>query len=137
MISFFKEVSLTYLDEPQTADWLEQTAHTYSRSVQSLEYIFVNDERLLQMNKAHLQHDYYTDILTFDYSDTDAIIGEIYISVDRVEDNAVEHNIPKIDELHRVMVHGLLHICGLDDHTPVDKEVMRKAENKALALRMF
>lgn len=138
MIEFYSETDFTLDSADRVEEWLGQTAQHYSRSIQSLEYIFVSDEQLWQMNMDHLQHDTYTDILTFDYSEGKGpIVGEIYISVDRVKDNASELGIPFVDELHRVIAHGLLHIIGFMDETPVEEMAMRRAEDLALGMRMF
>jgi len=87
------------------------------------------------MNKEYLQHDYYTDIITFDYSDNGRVAGEMYISYDRVLDNAKNLNISELDELHRVIIHGVLHLCGYKDKTKKDEILMHLAEDKALKMR--
>lgn len=116
--------------------WLNTVATIENKSIQSLNIILCSDEFLLSMNQRHLNHDYYTDVITFDLSEQSGLIeGEIYISVDRVKDNAVLLNQKFIDELHRVMVHGLLHLCGYKDETPVQQQTMRKKEDEYLLLR--
>ena len=101
--------------------------------LKQLQYIFCSDEYLLQINKEHLQHNYYTDIITFDLSDTpEAVTGEIYISVDRVRDNAQNYEVPLKQELLRVIFHGALHLCGYKDKSEKDQVTMRKAEDKYL-----
>ena len=103
------------------------------RKLQSLTYIFCSDEYLLQINKASLQHDYYTDIITFDLSDSpNQITGEIYISTDRVRDNAQTLSVTINEELHRVIFHGALHLCGYKDKTPKHAKEMRAAEEACL-----
>lgn len=103
--------------------------------LKQLQYIFCSDEYLLQINKEHLKHNYYTDIITFDLSDTpDAVTGEVYISVDRVKDNAQNYEVSFKDELLRVIFHGALHLCGYKDKTEKDQASMRKAEDKYLRL---
>jgi rRNA maturation RNase YbeY len=87
------------------------------------------------MNKEYLQHDYYTDIITFDYSEDRKVAGEMYISYDRVVDNAKKLNIKELDELHRVIIHGVLHLCGYKDKTKKDEILMRSTEDKALNMR--
>jgi probable rRNA maturation factor len=99
--------------------------------------IFCSDEHLLQINKDHLQHDYYTDIITFDYTVEDIISGDLFISVDRVQDNADEFDVLFQDELHRVCVHGLLHLCGYKDKSDEDEKRMREKEDEMLMLRKF
>jgi len=101
--------------------------------LEQLQYIFCSDEYLLEINKQHLQHDYYTDIITFDLSNNPkAVIGEIYISIDRVKDNAQNYEVSFKQELLRVIFHGALHLCGYKDKTQKDQVLMRKAEDKYL-----
>ena len=101
--------------------------------LEQLQYIFCSDEYLLEINKEHLQHNYYTDIITFDLSEKpNAVIGEIYISVDRVRDNAQNYDVSFKQELLRVIFHGALHLCGHKDKTEKDQKLMRKAEDKYL-----
>jgi rRNA maturation RNase YbeY len=101
--------------------------------LEQLQYIFCSDEYLLEINKQHLNHNYYTDIITFDLSETpEAVTGEIYISIDRVKDNAQTYKVPVKHELLRVIFHGALHLCGYKDKTEKDQAVMRKAEDKYL-----
>ncbi|OQP67312.1 rRNA maturation factor [Niastella vici] len=101
--------------------------------LEQLQYIFCSDEYLLEINKQHLQHNYYTDIITFDLSNNPkAVIGEIYISVDRVKDNAQNYEVSFKQELLRVIFHGALHLCGYKDKTQKDQVLMRKAEDKYL-----
>ena len=94
--------------------------------------IFVSDDYLLEMNQTYLNHDYYTDIITFDYCEQNVISGDLFISVDRVRENADVFNVDFGTELHRVIIHGVLHLCGYKDKTEDDEEVMRKMENKYL-----
>jgi len=101
--------------------------------LEQLQYIFCSDEYLLEINKQHLQHNYYTDIITFDLSEkANAVIGEIYISVDRVKDNAQNYEVSFKNELLRVIFHGALHLCGYKDKNEKDQALMRKAEDKYL-----
>jgi rRNA maturation RNase YbeY len=94
--------------------------------------IFVTDGYLLEMNKKHLNHDYYTDIITFDYCDENIISGDLFISIDRVRENAATFDSPFLQELKRVMIHGVLHLCGYKDKTKEEEENMRSLENKYL-----
>lgn len=106
--------------------------------LEQLQYIFCSDEYLLEINKEHLQHNYYTDIITFDLSEKpNAVIGEIYISVDRVRDNAQNYDVSFKQELLRVIFHGALHLCGHKDKTEKDQKLMRKAEDKYLQYYMM
>jgi rRNA maturation RNase YbeY len=101
--------------------------------LEQLRYIFCSDEYLLQINKEHLNHNYYTDIITFDLSEKGTgTIGEIYISIDRVRDNAQNYEVPFKHELLRVIFHGALHLCGYKDKSNKDQQLMRKAEDKYL-----
>ena len=103
------------------------------KKLENLAYIFCSDEYLLEINKSHLKHNYYTDIITFDLSESpDAISGEIYISTDRVRDNATTLGVTIKEELHRVIFHGALHLCGYKDKTPKDVKQMRSVEDKCL-----
>ena len=98
-------------------------------------YMFVDDEKILEINKEYLQHDYYTDVITFDYDEDDVVNGDIVISLDTVRTNAELFNKAYEDELYRVIIHGVLHLCGLNDKGPGEREIMEKAENKALEMR--
>lgn len=124
-------------DAERTARWLHRLALQYGRNLDELSVVFVDDARLRQMNRDFLGHDYETDILTFDYSEPGApnLFGELYVSIDRVRDNAPDYGASFDDELHRVLAHGLLHLLGFDDQTDEQTEEMRQAEDQALALR--
>ena len=112
---------------------IETIANNHGYIIQNICYIFMSDDELLEINQSHLQHDDYTDIITFDLSDTEACIdGEIYISVDRIEDNSIKFNCTKEDELIRVLSHGVLHLMGYKDKTEKDSQTMRDAENKSI-----
>lgn len=116
--------------------WLTNVLKRYNISNASLMFVFVDDEYLLEMNKSHLNHDYYTDIITFNMNEENSLCGEMYISVDRVRDNAVEFsNGDFILELSRVMVHGVLHLLGYDDHSESDEVVIREQEDLCLMLK--
>ncbi|MBI3511704.1 MAG: rRNA maturation RNase YbeY [Bacteroidetes bacterium] len=121
--------------------WLITVAACHKRKISQLDYIFVSDSELLLMNKNFLGHNYFTDVITFDYSTgsgmKNLVSGEIYISVDRVKENASKYKIEFHEELHRVMAHGLLHLCGLRDKSLTQVLSMRNAEEKALVLRKF
>jgi probable rRNA maturation factor len=104
------------------------------KALAALRYIFVSDEKLLEMNRSFLNHDFYTDIITFDLSENDETIGEIYISVDRVNDNASTHSTTKNEELLRVIFHGALHLCGFKDKKKSEIVLMRQKEDSYLRL---
>lgn len=137
-ISFFFEYEgLKILEEDSVKNWVLLVIRHYKAKAGVLNYIFVSDEDLLQMNRDYLSHDYYTDILTFPTGENQELVqGDIYISVDRVQENADDFGHSFEDELHRVMIHGVLHLLGFDDHGE-DEEKMREKENHALSLRKF
>ena len=121
--------------------WIKAVAATYGRRVGDIGYIFCNDEKILEVNRQYLQHDYYTDIITFDYSDDalltgkkDTIAGDLFISLDTVRTNAEQQGTTYDEELHRVIIHGILHLCGINDKGPGEREIMEREENKALEL---
>jgi len=134
-ISFFShEIPFILEKQESVKSWLLFLVEKEGENLADLTYIFVSDDYLLALNKTHLDHDYYTDILTFPYSqEGEPIHGEIYISIDRVGENANTYNIPHEDEIFRVMAHGLLHLLGYDDHDETDIQMMRSKENEALA----
>ena len=113
-------------------NWVKNVAFQYQRRVGEITYIFCSDEEILRINREYLKHDYYTDIITFDYSEKDTIAGDLFISIDTVRSNSQQYNTDFIEELHRVMIHGILHLCGFQDKTPEDEKAMRDRENAAL-----
>ena len=115
-----------------TSQWVKQVAQSYGRKVGEVAYVFVDDEEILRVNREYLQHDYYTDIITFDYCEGDTISGDLFISLDTVRSNAAELGVPYGQELRRVIIHGILHLCGINDKGPGEREIMEAAENKAL-----
>jgi len=117
--------------------WYSDVVKKYSLELGDVSVVFCSDEHLLEMNRQYLDHDYYTDIITFDYTEDGVVSGDLFISVDRVKDNASDLKIEFTDELHRVCVHGLLHLCGLKDKSEEDESKMRKAEDSALISRVF
>jgi probable rRNA maturation factor len=125
----------TRISSKRVSHWLNKVASNYKVTIEHLSYNFCSDEHLLEINKRHLNHDYYTDIITFDISDGPEVIeGDIYISVDRVKANAKENGVPYLVELQRVMAHGLLHLVGFGDKTQSEIRAMRAAENESLEL---
>ncbi|MFN0031320.1 MAG: rRNA maturation RNase YbeY [Flavobacteriales bacterium] len=115
-------------------EWIARVVKKERKDVGEINFIFCSDEYLLRMNHDHLRHDYYTDVITFDYSSEKEISGEIYISVDRVRDNAKTLGVPIANELHRVMIHGVLHLLDYKDKTPADAKRMRAKEDECLDL---
>ena len=122
------------LDERRITRWIRAVAAGYGFSVGELNYIFCSDERELQVNRDFLGHDYYTDVITFDYSTPSTIAGDIFISLDTVRSNAEQVGVPFLDELHRIIIHGALHLTGQGDKTPETKVQMTAKEDQALAL---
>lgn len=118
----------------ETTAWIKAVAATHGRRVGEIGYMFVDDEKILEVNKQYLGHDYYTDVITFDYDEGMVINGDIVISLDTVRTNAELFNKRYEDELHRVIIHGVLHLCGINDKGPGEREVMEANENKALDL---
>ena len=119
---------------PTTA-WIRSVAATSGMKVGDVNYIFCNDERILEVNREYLQHDYYTDIITFDYTEGNIISGDLFISLDTVKTNSEQFATEYDEELHRTIIHGILHLCGINDKGPGEREIMEAAENKALAMR--
>lgn len=115
--------------------WIKAVAATYGRKVGDVGYLFVDDERILAANNEYLGHNYYTDVITFDYDEADIISGDIIISLDTVRSNAELFAKSYEEELYRVIIHGILHLCGINDKGPGEREIMEAAENKALQLR--
>ena len=118
-----------------TSAWVKAVAASYGKKVGEIAYIFVDDEEILRVNREYLQHDYYTDIITFDYTEGDTISGDLFISLDTVRTNAEQFGKPYEEELHRVIIHGILHLCGINDKGPGEREQMEAAEDKARAMR--
>ncbi len=127
-------VKAPLIKKREVTKWIKDVAASYDKKVGDVSYIFCSDEKILEINKAYLQHDYYTDIITFDYTDENVISGDIFISLDTVESNAKEFNTDYLEELHRIIIHGILHLCGINDKGPGEREYMTECENKALSL---
>ena len=135
MISFqTKNVEMPGLDYARVEKWLGEVAALYSRRLGNLNYLFCDDEEILRVNLQFLNHDYFTDIITFDYSHRDKVNGDIFISLDTVKSNAEERGEQYDRELLRVLVHGVLHLCGIDDKGPGEREIMEQAEDNALEI---
>ena len=115
--------------------WIKAVAASYGKKVGEVAYIFCDDEKILEVNRQYLNHDYYTDIITFDYCIDHIVSGDLFISLDTVRSNAEAFGKTYDEELHRVIIHGILHLCGINDKGPGEREIMEAAENKALAIR--
>ena len=125
------------INQDKIRRWVADVAASYGKRVGEINYIFVDDERILEVNRQFLQHDYYTDIITFDYTQGRILSGDLYISLDTVRSNATSYLLPPtsyLQELHRVIIHGVLHLCGINDKGPGEREVMEACEDKALSL---
>lgn len=135
MITYQAEgVELPGIKHRETTAWIKAVAATYGKRVGSIGYMFVDDKKILEVNNQYLGHDYYTDIITFDYDDGDVINGDLVISLDTVRSNAELFGKDYADELNRVIIHGILHLCGINDKGPGEREIMEAHEEKALAL---
>ncbi len=133
MIHFTNDnINLPSLNFPQVERWIKAIAAQYGFSVGELNYIFCDDEKILAVNREFLQHDYYTDVITFDYTTRTRVNGDIYISLDTVASNAQQEGVPYLQELHRIIIHGLLHLTGQADKTPETKAQMTAKEEDAL-----
>ncbi|MDD6123123.1 MAG: rRNA maturation RNase YbeY [Bacteroidales bacterium] len=128
------DVKMPDLPHRATTAWVRAVAAAYGKRVGEVAYVFCSDEKILEVNRQYLQHDYYTDIITFDYTRGDVIGGDLFISLDTVRSNAELFAKPYDEELHRVVIHGILHLCGINDTGPGEREVMEEAENRALAM---
>lgn len=136
MITYNSEgVRMPKIKKRDTSAWIKAVAASYGRKVGEIGYLFVDDEKILEVNREYLGHDYYTDVITFDYDEDDTVSGDIIISLDTVRSNAQLFEKTYEDELYRVIIHGILHLCGINDKGPGEREIMEAAENKALAMR--
>lgn len=127
-------VELPGLDYQRLECWIDEVAHSHARIVGELTYIFCNDDKILEVNRQYLSHDYYTDIITFDYTRGQLLRGDMFISLDTVRTNAELVGTTYDAELLRVIIHGVLHLCGINDKGPGEREIMEMHENEALRL---
>src|SRR5690554_1919787 len=137
MISYASQNDFTLSNEKEISLWIQEVITKEHLELGELSYVFCSDDFLHEMNLEYLEHDTLTDIITFDYREGQVISGEIYISTDRVAENAKEFSVSFEEELHRVMIHGILHISGYDDLSDTEEDQMRAKEDWALALRKF
>ena len=121
------------INQQKVSEWVRLVASTYQRHVGDINFIFVDDEEILRVNREFIGHDYYTDHIGFDYSQGSTISGDIYVGVDTVRTNSEKMACDYTEELHRVIIHGVLHLCGIDDKGPGERTIMEKAEDEALA----
>lgn len=127
-------VEMPDFDQDVVRQWIKSVVSTFDKSVGNLTYIFCDDSRILEVNREYLKHDYYTDIITFDYSTKRRISGDMFISLDTVRSNSALFGKQYADELMRVVVHGVLHLVGINDKGPGEREIMESHENDALAM---
>lgn len=133
-IQFSFQTNYPLKSRTKIKQWIKQVIEAKGKKMGNITYIFCDDEYLLEVNKQYLQHDYYTDVITFDYVENDLISGDIFISTDRVRENALAFGSSEKEELHRVIIHGALHLLGLKDKSEKEASQMRQAENEALKL---
>lgn len=133
-ISFAFQTTCTLKNRTILKQWIKSVIENNNKKVGEIAYIFCSDEQLLEINKEFLNHDYYTDIITFDYSETDVVSGDMFISIDRIKDNAKILGVAYQEELHRVIIHGILHLLGNKDKTETESENMRKLEDECLSV---
>ncbi len=133
-VNFHREEVKVSIDETLISSWVKKSVKTLEHNSGEICIVFCNDEYLNKINVKHLKHDYYTDIITFDYSKDNKISGDLFISIDRVKENAKTNNVEFINELCRVIIHGVLHLCGFNDKTTEEKKEIRQKENFFLSL---
>ena len=126
-------IKMPDIKKRETTEWIKAVAATYEKRIGEIAYIFCSDEKILEVNRQYLQHDY--DIITFDYCEGNRLSGDLFISLETVKTNSEQFNTPYEEELHRTIIHGILHLCGINDKGPGEREIMEAAENKALAMR--
>lgn len=134
MINFNYETEFTLDNEEAISIWISNVIKSEDKKEGEISYIFCDDEYLLQINQEHLQHDFYTDIISFDYTVGNELSGDIFVSVERVKENAAEFNVPFDEELKRVLVHGVLHYCGYKDKSETDEVLMRSKEDEKIEM---
>ena len=127
-------VNLPPMKRRKITNWIKMVADSYQKKAGDIAFIFCSDEKILEINNQYLKHDYYTDIITFDYSEDDTISGDLFISLDTVKSNADQFGADYNTELNRIIIHGVLHLCGINDKAPGEREHMTECENKALSL---
>ena len=126
------DIAMPDINRCEISDWVKRVAASHGKRCGEINYIFCSDDRIIEVNRAYLQHDYYTDIITFDYCTGNTLSGDLFISLDTVKSNAELVGEPYERELRRVIIHGVLHLCGINDKAPGEREIMEEFENKAL-----
>lgn len=134
MISYHTEdIKKPNICTRRTSAWIKKVAASHGKTIGEIAYIFCSDPYILEVNKQYLQHDYFTDIITFDYTEGNKISGDLFISLDTVKSNSEQFGTDYYEELERVIIHGILHLCGFKDKEPADEARMREEENKAIS----
>lgn len=128
-----EDIEMPVINKRKIRFWIKEVATGYGKYIGEIAYIFCSDTKILEVNQQYLNHDYYTDIITFDYCTGNRLSGDIFISLDTVESNSKTYHTMYEEELHRTIIHGILHLCGINDKGPGEREIMEAAENKALA----
>jgi rRNA maturation RNase YbeY len=131
---YTENIKLPPIKKRIVSSWIKEVVKLFEKKTGDISYIFCPDEKILEINKQYLNHDYYTDIITFDYSEGNVVSGDIFISIDTVRSNSEMYKTLYLEELHRTIIHGVLHLCGIDDKGPGEREIMEIYENKALLL---
>ena len=132
-----EEVSFSFNNKREVSLWLKSVVSSFQKELGVINVIFCNDQYVLKVNQNYLNHDYFTDIITFNYNENNLISGDLFISIDRVKENAINQKMEFNVEIHRVIVHGVLHLCGLNDQSKQEKEIMRGRENLFLQKLSF
>ncbi len=132
-----ENIAMPKLSKRKVNAWIKEVAQLHGYKVGEISYIFCDDEKILEVNREYLQHDYYTDIITFDYTEGKTIRGDLFISLDTIKTNAEKFKTPYEEEFYRVVIHGILHLCGINDKGEGEREIMERHENDALAIRNF
>ena len=127
-----EDVKFPPIKRRKISNWIKTVISGYNKKTGDISYMFCSDEKILEVNREYLQHDYYTDIITFDYNEADVVSGDLFISLDTVKSNSEQLGTEYQDELHRVIIHGVLHLCGINDKTDKEQAIMTESENKAL-----
>ncbi|MCQ2209980.1 MAG: rRNA maturation RNase YbeY [Paludibacteraceae bacterium] len=130
-----ENITMPKIAKRKVNEWIKEVAKRHGYKVGEISYIFCDDKKILEVNKEYLQHDYYTDIITFDYTEGKTISGDLFISLDTVKSNSEQFASSYEEEFYRVVIHGILHLCGINDKGVGEREIMEKHENEALAIR--
>lgn len=134
MINFNYELTFQLDNEERYSQWIQNVIISEGKELGEINYIFCDDEYLLNINKQYLDHDYYTDVISFDYTEANLVSGDVFISIDRVKENAADYDVTFDEELKRVIIHGILHYCGYKDKSDADEELMRIKEEQKMQL---